>query len=365
MQEEGVISTHQFVWMLFAVIVSANNFLAPEFLIGIAGRDAWLSALGGWLLDVLLAVVYGYMGLRFAGQNFVQYSRTILGKYLGGLVGLVFSLFFLLTCAGLMSCLAHTLNIVFIRRTPFAAILIAGFILIGYATRQGIEVTGRVASVLGPLKLLSIIALILLLIPRIDLSQLQPQFDQGVYPFLIGSPFILSFYGICVVMAMFIPLCNRPENGFIAKFIAVSMGAGVVGGTVVVGTAIFGYKRIRESINPGMLASTMVNIGGFWERLEVLWAIIAVAAGVLASAVLIWAFSLGCAQVLQLHSYRPLVYPASLLAVVIGLTSFGNYLTLANFVHYVYPLLAWFVEAGLELFLFALAFALNKRHEIV
>jgi len=361
MQEKGIISTNQFIWMLFIIITSVTDFLAPEFLIMIAGRDAWLSVIGGWFLDVLLALVYAYMGIRFFGQNFVQYSITILGKYLGRIVGIMFPLFFLLVCTVMMSGLSQLIKVMFLPKTPFEVILISGFLLIGYAARNGIEVNGRVAEVVGPVYLLSIVVLSLLLIPNVEISRLKPQFDHGVYPFLVGSPFILTFFGICIMMAMFIPLCNRPENGFLAKFTAVSIGAYVIGSIVVMSVAAFGFEQVQNMLNPGLMLSRLINIGHFWERVEIIWMVIAVGSGILASAVMIWAFSLGLSQIVGLSDYKPLVYPAVLISVVTSLTSFDNYIELTNFIHYTYPIIAVIVEAGLEIFLFITALVLNKR----
>lgn len=361
MREEGVISTGQYIWMLFVLIASVTNFLAPEFLIGIAGRDAWLSALGGWFLDAMLAIIYGYMGLRFAGQNFVQYSVTILGGFLGRIVGLMFPFFFLLVCTVLMSGLAHLINTMFLPKTPLFVILGAGLLLIAYAAGQGVEVNGRVAGLIGPVYLLSIIVLIFLVIPYMDISRLKPQFDQGIAPFLLGSPFILSFYAICIMMAMLIPLCNRPEDGFLGKFTAVSLGASVIGSIVAIGVATLGYQQARDKLNPGLTLSSLVIIGRFWERVEIIWMTIAVASGIIAAAMLLWSFCLGFSQVMGLRSYRPLVYPAALVCFATGLSSFGNYIALADFVHYTFPILAIFVEGILEIMLFVLALLLRKR----
>ena len=110
MQEKGVISTNQMIWLLFILIASVTAIQVPALLISQAGRDAWLSVIGGWFMDVMLAVVYGYMGVRFPGQNFVQYSITILGKTGGRIVGIVFPLFFLLFCAVLLRGLTQLLN---------------------------------------------------------------------------------------------------------------------------------------------------------------------------------------------------------------------------------------------------------------
>lgn len=83
MQQKGIISTNQFVWMLFSVITSFTALQIPGMLIAHAGRDAWLAVASAWFLDVLLAMVYAHMGLRFPGQNCIQYSITILGKFAG------------------------------------------------------------------------------------------------------------------------------------------------------------------------------------------------------------------------------------------------------------------------------------------
>lgn len=361
MQEKGIISTNQMVWMLFILITSVSAIQIPGLLIMQAGRDAWLSVIGGWFMDVLLALVYGYMGIRFPGQNFVQYSITILGKYLGRIVGILFPLFFLLVSTLLMRGLSQLINIFFLPRTPFEVIVIAGFLVVAYAARSGIEVIARVTEVLGPLYILSTLILGLLISPYAEFGRLKPQFDQGVYPFLIGSPFILTFFGICIMMAMFIPLCNRPENGFLAKFIAVSLGALFLEIIVILGIAVFGYEQAKNMYAPGLELTRMINIARFLERLEIVWMMIATGAGVIASACMIWAFSLGIAQIVGLSTYKPLVYPGALVALMLGLTAFTSNMEQMSFVTYSYPVAAVFVEAGLEILLFILALVLNKR----
>lgn len=361
MQEKGIISTNQFVWILFVIITSMTSIQVPGLLIMIAGRDAWLSIIGGWFLDMLLAIVYGYMGIRFAGQNFVQYSITILGKYIGRIVGILFPLFFLLVSAVLIQGLSQLINTVFLPKTPLNIIIISAFLIIGYGARKGIEVIVRVAELLGPVYLFSIIILIFLLIPVSDINHLKPQFDKGIYPFLVGSPFMLTFYGICIMMAMLIPLCNKPENGFIAKFYSVSLGAFFAGAVVVFSVAVFGFEQIKFSYAPGLMLTRMINVADFIERFEVLWMMIVIGGGILASANLIWASSSGIAQIAGIKDYKPLVYPIILISLILSITSFKNNIEQLDFVHYVFPVIAAFIEAGLEIFLLIMALILKRR----
>jgi len=362
MQEKGIISTNQLIWMLFIIISSVIAIQAPKLLIVQAGRDAWLSVIGGWFLDSLLPVIYVYMGIRFPGQNFVQYSITILGKYVGRMVGILYPLFFLLVCALFQKRgLSQLLNVAFMPITPPVVILVIGYMVAAYAARKGIEVMARVSEILGPLYILSIIVVGLLVIPSAEINRLKPQFEQGAYPFLSGSFLILTFYGICIMLAMFIPLCNRPENGFLGKFISLSIGALFVGIIVSFSVAVFGLENTKRLFDPGLELSRTISIGPFLTRLEIIWLLITIGSGFMASAILLWAFSLGVSQIVGLSTYKPLVYPAALTSLMLSLTLFENNVEQVKFLHYTYPVFAAFVEAGLEIFLFILTLILNKR----
>lgn len=356
MQEKGIISTNQFIWMLFIIITTVAATQAPQMLIAHAGRDVWLSVIGGWFLDVLLALVYAYMGIRFPGQNFVQYSISILGKYAGRIVGMIFPLFFLLACILLQSAIAHIINGVLLIRTSPELILGISLILSAYAARKGIEVIARVSQLFGPLYILGIALIGLMSFPAAEIDRLKPQLEQGGYPFLSGSVFMLTFFGICIMMAMFIPLCNRPENGFLAKFTAVSMGAFFVGIVIIVAISVFGLDHAQRMYAPFFNITKSTNL-----RVEAIWLLITVSAVIMASAMMIWAFSLGLSQIIGLCTYKPLVYPAALLSFIIGLTSFDKSVELLHYIHYTYPVFAALVEAGLEIMLFILALLLKKR----
>ncbi|SNR87615.1 spore germination protein (amino acid permease) [Anaerovirgula multivorans] len=361
MQEKGIISTHQFVWMLFIIITSFTALQVPGLLILHSHQDAWLAILGAWLLDVLLAIVYAYMGIRFPGENFIQYSQTILGKYIGKIIGILFPLYFILICSILMRALALLLSNAFIPEMPISVPLTVCYLIIAYAVKNGIESMARVSEILGPLYFFSFIVLFILLAPLIKLDNLKPQLYEGFYPALTGTPFMLSFIGICIMMSMYIPICNKPENGFLAKFIAVTMGSFAILIIVVTSIGVFGIDHASIMVNPGLQLTKYIQLGNFFERVEIIWMSIAVGAGIMTGASLIWASSLGISQVVELSSYKPLVYPVVLISFALSITSFESDTAALRFVFYSYPFLAIFVQSGLELFLFVMALLLKKR----
>lgn len=355
------ISTNQFVWLLFNIITSFTVLQVPGLLIFHAGRDAWLSVFIAWFLDVLLAMVYAYMGIRFPGQNFVQYSTTILGKYCGKIVGLMFPLYFLMVASLLMRAISGGIGSLVLPNTPAIVVLGSGYILIAFAVKRGIEVIARACEILGPIYLISLILLFILVIPSVKINRLKPQFIDGFYPVFSGGIFILTFIGICIMMGMYIPISNRPENGFLAKFIAVSIGASVISILVDFCVGVFGAEQAGNMRNPGLQLSKMINIGNILDRLEIIWYITAIGAGIMTSISLIWAFCMGISQIIGLSTYKSLVYPAALLSFVLSIISFDSNIEVLNFTFYAYPFIGLFVGTGLELFLFIMAIILGKR----
>lgn len=361
MKDKEIINTNQFIWMLFCIITASTTLQAPRLLIVQARRDAYLSVILAWHLDVLLAIVYAYMGVRFPGQSMVQYSITIFGNKIGKILGAMFPIFFLIVSALIQRGFSVILYNAFFPETSEEVILISSYIVVGYAALKGIESIGRVSEILGPVYFFSFIILFLFVIPDVDIDRLKPQLEFGLGPFLTGTPLILSFIGICIMMGMYIPICDHPENGFIAKFRSVSLGASVICLLLITSIGVFSFSQAKDMVNVSLELARVIHISGFFERVEAIWLIIAVGASILTSANMIWAFSIGISQAAGLKSYKPLVIPAVLLSFIISRNSFKNSMDLVNFTFYSYPFFAILIETGLEMLLFFAALISKKR----
>lgn len=359
--ESGIINTRQMVWLLFVIITAFAVLQVPGLLIFQAGRDAWLSVVGAWSIDVMLALLYAYMGIRFPGENPVQYSVTILGKTFGRIVGVLFLLFFLAVACSILRGLGLYVRNAFLPKTPIEVVLIGAFIVIVYIVRKGIEVIARICEMLGPIYLLSLIALLSLALPLVNLGQLKPQFDQGVLPFLSGMPLILAHIAVCISMGWYIAICNRPENGFLAKFSAVGLGASMLCLIVVLSIGSFGLEQAGNMVNPGLQLARTIHIGHYFERTELIWTVIAAGAGIMTAVNTLWIVSLGTAQLAGLSTYKSLVYPVALIALTLSLTSFPTDTSYIHFVFYTFPLVGLFAEMGLELVLLFAALISGKR----
>ena len=360
-KEEGIINTNQYIWILFIIITSFTVLQVPGLLIFQAGRESWLAVIAAWFLDILIAALYAYMANRFPGENCVQYSTTILGKVCGKLVAFLFIAFFLLVSVSLMRGLSISISSILLPKTPIEIILLSAYIIVAYIVRKGIEVIARMCEVLGPLFLLSFIGVFLVALPSIHLDRFKPQFDVGLYPLLTGATLLLTSLGICIAMGWYIPLCNRPENGFLAKFKAVNLGALMILMVVLASIGIFGIEQASNMLNPGMEIARYIHIGDYFERMEVLWMIMAIGAGLMTTINTIWIFSLGVAQITEIKNYKPLVYPTAFLSLILCLTSFKSNTSYIDFAFYTFPIIGLVIQGGLGMFLLLTALVLRKK----
>lgn len=136
------------------------------------------------------------------------------------------------------------------------------------------------------------------------------------------------------------------------------MGAVFIGIVVVTAISVFGLGYTQHAYELAYQITRTTAV-----RAEAIWLIVIIGAGIIASAMMIWAFSLGLSQIVGLKTYKPLIIPASMIASMICLIVPENTAQLMHYVNYAYPFIAVIVEFGIEIVLFILALTMNKRGE--
>lgn len=360
MRKQNLLTTRQFVVLLYVLFTAFTALQSPGILIYQAERDAWISVIIAWILDITLGLVYAKMGVRFKTQSFVQYSETILGKYLGKILGMVFPLSFFLMIPMFLSSLSMVITKAFLPKTPSMVILVSSYIVIGYSARKGIVAIGRACEIAGPIFLVSMFMLFALILPWSEIGNVKPILDSGIYPVFSGALFILSFLGVCIMMGMFIPISERPENGMKAKFVASTMGSITIGLLVVFTIGTFGIQQAYNMFYPSLQVARIINIGQFIQRIDIVWIVVAIAATLIGASILMWGACEGFSQVMKIKDNLPIVYPLTLLSLVLAITTFKSDKILKDYIFYFFPFLS-VIMTVIEILLMAVAMARKKK----
>ncbi|HWQ71561.1 MAG TPA: GerAB/ArcD/ProY family transporter [Desulfitobacteriaceae bacterium] len=333
MLEKGRISVGQAAIIAFAFALGTGIFVLPAFEINWAREDAWLVQILITIPILILVLIVDKLGRKFPEQTIVQYSETILGKYLGKVIGFAVTLFFFWTGSVILYELAAFLVSCLMPDTPMSVFLSITGLLIAYTVYNGLETIGRLHVWFIPITIGSLIIITLLVSKEMDLNHFRPFLANGIAPVLRGARTSNSYHGCMILaLAMLIPYVNQPHRGKKAYLYAVIILSLIYGLNTAGCLAVFGPFEGGRISFPTVKLVKMINIADIIQRIEVLLVLIWVGAVFTMSTAWFYFSVLGTAQLFNFKKYQLLVIP--MIALYIGVSAL-NYRSYPMFVDYV------------------------------
>ena len=356
MIEKGKISSRQFYFLIFCLLLSNSLYNLPTSTITSGGRDVWqvwLVALG---IDVIAAVVLYILGRRYPNQTMFEYSESILGKYMGKLAGIIFALFFMVMGSIMLRVLGDFLTTTLMPETPIVAFEIIFLLVSAYAVKSGLEVVARLSELIGPVLILSLLAVDLFNVKWVQLERLQPMFQHTPAQIVKASLLPGSWFGVCIAMGVFMAYHNKPQETLKVKLAAVVTGVFLLTLTLLEAITVLGYELCTRQLYVVFRLAQMTQVGDFIERLEFLEVLIWLGGGFISITILFYQSTLGFAQVLKLKKYQPLLPFVGVTIFVLSLILFHGVTDRVNFLEGSFPYFALSVEGLLTTILLMISF---------
>jgi spore germination protein KB len=150
LSNEKTISSRQYIWSLFILFASFAVIQIPGLMLTVADRDCWLAVIFAWALDVLLGILYAYMGWRFPDQNYIQHSLSLWGQFMGRIPGFFLLALFLVFCINTQYSLYLLVNKLVLPDLAPEIVLGIGFLLVAYIAKKGMFVIVHFCEAIGP-----------------------------------------------------------------------------------------------------------------------------------------------------------------------------------------------------------------------
>ncbi|MDD2233318.1 MAG: endospore germination permease [Desulfitobacteriaceae bacterium] len=247
------ISSHQFMILSSGILLGTAFLPIAQILAAVAGRDSWWSVMPGYLI----AVPYGLMVLsfmqRYPGQNLLQISGNVFGKWAGKAIAVYYIL-----VAGYIGALYVARAVDTYKRmiAPFMpqSVYTIGVILLVIALAwAGIEVLARFSEFCFPLVVIGLIITMLLAIPRFEWDQFFPVLANGIKPVVFGAVKTLSFpLEYIVSLTGLIPFLPTAEQS--------RLRSGLLRAVVLVGI-IMTLVTLTEIMVFGPMEAARLNLG--------------------------------------------------------------------------------------------------------
>ncbi len=253
--------------ILFQIGSSTLFMLGSE-----AKNNAWLSVTLAFAAGMLLlCFVYLPLHKSLPEANLIEMLHILLGKYLGFVAGLCFTVYFIYKSIRNVREFGDLMVLYMLPGTPLWVIMLVITLIGAFAIYKGIEVFFRLSELILPAVLLFYLLLFALLFISglIDFKRLLPIAEDGWWIIVkTAVPTVLSFpFGEMVLFLMFWKHFNEKKYIFRLTFIGYSISGFIIIITNVLIITTLGALAGTAMI-PLMFAASLIEIGGIIERVD-------------------------------------------------------------------------------------------------
>ncbi|KRE72921.1 GerAB/ArcD/ProY family transporter [Paenibacillus sp. Soil750] len=307
------------MWFILFQLGSAF-LLLPRVLAGTAEQDAWLSvlfAIGAFFLILpLYTAIAKQLEETSISDHILELFGRIGGKFLlfGFVVGYPYLIYILV-----LRDLSDFLTTSVIPETPAEAILVLMMAAVIYIVRSGTAVIGRTAEILFFIVMLLFAFGYASLIPSAEMSNLMPVLEHGWKPILLAAFSMLIFPYAETVLFLFLMPSIRQAHKWKTAVIKSSLVSGCMFLLMTILTiCVLSDGVVSNVMYPSYFAVRTISIGDFYERFEVLVAVLWYITIFYRLSLFLHVSVHGMAIVLGMQDPRPLLIPLSLIALVMA-----------------------------------------------
>jgi spore germination protein KB len=326
MMPEVKINSYQFLVLVTLFTVGTSILTIPPDLSEKAHQDAWISAILGTGIGLLIIWLFCTIAQWFPHLTFIQINEKLFGKWVGKAVSLLFVFMSFIYTSVLLFESGKFLNVQIMPNTPMVVlnILMAGIIVIG--VRLGLETIARSAEILVAIFFFLYIILVVLIAPQIQFENIQPVFDIDIKRMVQSSLFYVAISSAnAVILLMIFPAFINKRKQAKKSFLIGNLIGGIV---IIIITflcvSVLGADKASRELYPGYELAKRINVGDFIQRIDALMSTLWIITLYFKATLYFYASVLGMTQIFNLKDYRPLTIPLGMIAVVFSLVIYPN-----------------------------------------
>lgn len=328
-------------------------------------QDAWIFIMIGMFGSLFLMAIYTQLSTYYPGDSLVQMLPKIIGKFFSYPVILLYILHFTYSAARGTRELGDLIVTTILTETPMLVVIVSFLLLMIYCLRGGVETFVRMAEIIFPVYIFSLILIWILLfsVDQFSMNNLTPILGNGIKPVLKDAiPTAINFpFGETIVIMMFFPFLSNKK-----KVRKVGMFSILVGGLLLIVNSIMmisvlGPEIYSRNIFTLLAATQMVSVADFLERFDALVILMMVAGVFFKVGGFIFAAAVGISQLLKLKHTRSVLIGLGTIITPLSMVTASNYVEHLEigFKYYV-PYFHTLLQIILPIFILCMAFIRKK-----
>jgi len=304
------ISGRQLFWLIVSTEIGLAMLFTLSPAIVEAKQDTWISLLMSGIIALCVIYLAAKVSLLYPDQSFVQYSQTILGKWLGKIIIIPYFVMWYSVDGMILRSSSDFLYLALFDITPLSVLLITLLILAAYVIYTGgIEGIARCSEIVGPIIVLMVLGTYILSINHLDWHLLTPVYaDSGLKSILKGALPTASFFGDTIIFTMV--FCFLSDSHQVLP--RAMRGSIVTSLFVLVGVAMtimtFGPLLSSRMWFPFYSMSQFISVMGFLQNVDILVVIFWMFSVFTKLSLFLFVTTYGTAQWLNVKDWRKLIW---------------------------------------------------------
>lgn len=300
-----------------------------------AGQDSWITIILAVISVIPLIFVYNAILRLYPGNNLYDILIKIFGKIVGRIFCLIYTFYAVHLGSLVMNIFAEFVHIVGMPETPRIFITCWMLSVCIYMAYKGLSNIGRISKFLYSILVASVIITVLASIQNIDFNYIKPILNTKI-PILLNTSFnafALPYAEMIIFTTLFSSI--KPKENYKKIFFH----------GLLLGSIILLIANIRNILTLGPISVktypfasyesiSLIAIGEFFTRIEVIIGIDLLLAGFIKVCVCCYSSAIGMAKILNVSEYKYLVVPCVLLMIMLVGMSFENSIETFEFIEY-------------------------------
>jgi len=296
------------------------------------GADGWIAQLIGFLLVLPLLFILARLVRLMPGMDFYGILGYTLGKWLAGVVTVLYFCYFITMAATVRLYYGTFLQLTSLPNTPLIVILLALFAICAYLAKSGAETLGKWSTLVGAMAIVGALFLALMAIPSMRLGNLLPVMASGGREILwSGYRFAVLPFGEAVVLLALFGRLERGVSPYRVFFFGALLAAVFFVLTFLRDAAVLGAESMDSLRYPSFQAASVIRMGVIEMRIESLWSVPLILIGATKAAVYLIAAVLAVRRLFGLVDGGAVLLPVAFFSVGLSGVLFYNLTALFSF----------------------------------
>ncbi|MDQ8733523.1 endospore germination permease [Paenibacillus sp. LHD-38] len=334
------VSSGQMAALFLSFMAGSAIVNIPAPLTGAAKNGAWISVVIANGLAMLLLACVLYLNRRYPGLTFVDYSRKALGKWLSLFVIIPMLLLALVDIPYIVIDIGGFFKSTMMRGTPVYITHTLVFLTAALTARAGIEVMARMFVLLLFVIIVFVILVLLFVSPYYHVENLLPLGTVELKSVMHGTYIVFGFpFAELVTFSMLLPLVSKESEHSLNKYMFIallSIGILLIA-SIVCSIMALGPLAGELKFSLFQLAR-LINVQEIIERVESVIGMVLIVGSYMKTTIMLFILNKMLSHVLKFNDARSVIFPVTLVTLLLSLTMYKNEAEFAEAVNVVWPL---------------------------